>query len=193
MSSQTILRILRAKNTVFTFKELALLLSITNTEALAAKIHYYVKTGALYHIRKGFYAKDNHYNPLELATKIYTPAYISFETALVQHGVIFQMYQPIFVASYLSREIHCDNRHFIFRKIKNTVLTNDIGLLQQDDFFIADRERAFLDTLYLNKDYYFDHLHQINWEKCFERVGLYKNKSLERRLTYIFHQWKKNV
>jgi len=39
----------------------------------------------------------------ELAVKINTPSYISFETVLAQAGVIFQFYESVFVASHLSK------------------------------------------------------------------------------------------
>lgn len=188
MSISLLKTMLRAQNTVFTFKELALRSGITDAGELRSKIHYYVKTGAIYSIRKGFYAKDNNYNPLELATKIYTPAYISFETVLAQTGVIFQAYRQIFIASYLSREIQCDNHDFTFKKIKHAVLTNMMGITQRDHFFIADKERAFLDTIYLNKDYHFDNLSSMNWDKCIEMMKLYENKNMEKRVMRYFKE-----
>jgi len=41
-------------------------------------------------LRRGLYAKDNSYDKNELATKIYIPSYISFETVLRNAGAIFQ-------------------------------------------------------------------------------------------------------
>lgn len=182
--------ILRSNHTVFTFPELAMLFGITYENRLAAKIHYYVKTGALYAIRKGLYAKDKNYNPFELAVKIYTPAYVSFETVLAQQGIIFQVHHQIFIASYLSRELVCDNHPLSFKKIKQSVLTDKTGIDQRDHYFIADKERAFLDTIYLRKDYYFDHLDTIDWDKCFDRVHLYENKKMEKRLTQYYREHK---
>lgn len=188
MKNTSINAILRSSNTVFTFPELALLLGISHENTLAARIHYYIKTGALYPIRKGLYAKDKNYNPFELAVKIYTPAYISFETVLAQHGIIFQAYRPIFVASYLSRELECDDKQFIFKKIKSSMLTDMTGIVKKDHYFIADKERAFLDMIYLHKEYYFDHLNTIDWEICFERIHLYENKMMEKRLHQYYQE-----
>jgi predicted transcriptional regulator of viral defense system len=56
-------------------------------------------------------------NKFEIATKIYKPSYISFETVLSQSGVIFQYYSQIFVASYLTREIEVDGQKYFYRKI----------------------------------------------------------------------------
>src|SRR3989344_4511360 len=99
MEKANILDILRENNTVFTFKEILLASEETTTNLLKRRLNYYVKKGELYSIRRGFYAKDKNYDKLELATKIYTPAYVSFETVLRQAGITFQYYERIFVAS----------------------------------------------------------------------------------------------
>jgi len=54
---------------------------------------------------------------------------------------------------------------YVLRKIKNTILTNSLGLEKKDNYFIASRERAFLDTVYLNKNYYFDNMRTRQWRK----------------------------
>ncbi|MHB8483018.1 MAG: hypothetical protein ACYDBV_09885, partial [Nitrospiria bacterium] len=84
--------ILRFPQTVFTFRDIALIWGHTDTKATAYGLYYYVKTGQLYRIQKGIYAKDKNYDRLELATKIYTPSYVSFETVLLKAGVVFQHY-----------------------------------------------------------------------------------------------------
>ena len=90
-----ILKLYQVKNTVFTIKELALLFPDIKRKNLKARINYYVKKGTLRNIRKGIYVKSE-YSPLELATKIYIPSYISLETVLEKTGVIFQHYKTIF-------------------------------------------------------------------------------------------------
>jgi predicted transcriptional regulator of viral defense system len=179
-------KILRSKNTVFTFKDISLLWAETDRNLIKRRINYYVKTGKLYSIRKGLYAKDRNYNKFELATKIYIPSYISFETVLTQTGVIFQFYPQIFVASYLTREIEVDGQKYSFRKIKDVILTNHSGLEFKENYWVASPERAFLDLLYLNKNYHFDNLGPLNKEKIFEILPIYKNKALEKRVKEIY-------
>ena len=129
-----------------------------SSTASRVRLSYYAKKGDLYRIRKGLYAKDRHYNRLELATRIFTPSYVSFETVLAKEGLIFQYYEEIFVASYLNREISVDGQVYSFRKLKTSLLVNAVGVQHVDETSIASRERAFLDTLYANKDYHFDNL-----------------------------------
>ncbi|MBU4482190.1 hypothetical protein KKC16_01935, partial [Patescibacteria group bacterium] len=133
-------------------------------------------------LRKGIFCKDKNFNPKELATSIYTPAYISFETALREQGVIFQHHNAIFIASYLSRELKCANHKFIFRKLKDEILVNNKGIINKNGYSQASKERAFLDMIYLFRDYHFDNLKSIDWKKCAQLVKIYKNKQLEIRL-----------
>src|SRR5438128_10890422 len=119
---------LPTKTTVFNFKELLLTKNETKTLLLKKRLSYYIKKGKLYHIRRGFYAKDKNYDRLELASKIFTPSYVSFETILRQEGVIFQYYSTIFVASYQTKEIVCDGQTYSFKKIKDTILLNSAGI-----------------------------------------------------------------
>lgn len=178
----SILDIYRSQNTVFTTKDISLIWQETDLNTIKARINYYVKKGKLYAIRRGIYARDRNYNKFELATKIYTPSYISLETVLQREGIIFQYYKAIYVISYLSREIFCDGQKYIFRKIKNEVLVNNLGIKRKENYFIALKERAFLDALYLYKDYHFDNLKPLNWDFCFEIAPIYKNKKLIKAL-----------
>jgi predicted transcriptional regulator of viral defense system len=93
-----------------------------------------------------------------VANKIYIPSYISFETVLQDEGMVFQGYTSIFVASYKTKDVIINGQKYCFRTIRDITLTNHRGVYQKDGVWIASAERAFLDTLYLNKDYYFDNL-----------------------------------
>ena len=184
-------KILRSNNTVFTFKDISLLWNDTDKKATISAINYYVKTGNLHRIRRGIYAKDKNYNKLELATKIYTPSYVSFETVLTKAGVVFQYYSQIFVASYLTREITADGQKYSYKKIKDTILTNPLGIEIKENYSIASLERAFLDILYLYKDYHFDNLSPLNWDKVFEILPIYDNKQMEKKVKQYYKAAKK--
>ena len=182
MKETGISKLLRAKNTIFTFKEISLIWQETNPDLIKRRINYYVKTGKLHRLRRGIYAKDKDYDKLELATKIYTPSYVSFETVLAQAGVIFQYYSQIFVASYLSREITIDNQTYSYKKIKDSVLTDSLGIKNKENYSIASPERAFLDILYLYKDYHFDNLAPLIWKKIYNILPIYGKKIMEKKV-----------
>ena len=190
MKTFNILDIYRSKNTVFTAKDISLIWKETSLSIIKSRINYYVKKEKLYHLRRGVYAKDKNYNKFELATKIYTPSYLSLETALQKEGIVFQYYKSIFVISYLSREISCDGRIFIYKKIKYDILTNPLGIKKEDNYFIATKERAFLDALYLYKDYHFDNLRTVDWDLCLQIIPIYDNQNLVKRFNSYYRLFK---
>lgn len=186
MKKYDILLILRSSNTVFSFKEILLSSEEKNPLLLKRRLNYYVKIGELYHIRRGLYAKDKNYNKFELATKIFTPSYISFETVLGKAGIIFQFYGKIFVASYQSKEIVCDNQLYGFKKIKDSILTDSSGVERKENYFIASPERALLDIIYLYKNYHFDSLSALDWNKVYDILPIYGgNKRMEKKVAEL--------
>lgn len=186
--------LLRSPKTVFSTKDISLLWKESAGVNTRARLHYALSHGKLVHLRRGLYAKDKNYSPYELAVKINTPAYISFETVLAKAGVIFQFYNTIFVASYLSKIVNCDRYQFTFRKIKSVVLTNPLGIEHENEYAIANTERALLDTLYLNKNYHFDNLSVINWDNVFDLLKIYDNKRLQNEVKKLYkHAIKNNL
>lgn len=177
-----ILAVYADKRTVFSLADLAMITGITNPLALRQSINYYVKKGEILNPRKGIYTKIN-FDVLELACKIYSPSYISNETVLQKEGLIFQYYEKITLISYLSRSIYIEksvNNEFSFRKIKNNILLNTTGINRlSNGINIACAERAFLDTLYLSGNYYFDNLNILNKNKVKEILQIYQSKSLQ--------------
>lgn len=178
--------ILRSPNTVFTFKDILLASAESNPLLLKRRLSYYVTKGDLYPIRRGLYAKDKDYNRLELATKIFTPSYVSFETVLGPAGITFQHYTQIAIASYQTKTIVVDGQLYSFKKIKDPILTNKAGIENKGNCSIATPERALLDVLYLNKDYHFDNLGPINWDEAFELLLIYSNKRMEKKIKQFF-------
>ncbi len=124
--------------------------------------------------------------PKNLACTIYTPSYISLEYVLQKTGIVFQFDTRITSVSYLSRNIDVENRAFVFRKIKGSALVNTTGVTRQNNQInIATAERAFLDLLYLEKDYYFDNLNPLNKQLVYKLIPLYQSKAFTLRATKL--------
>ena len=77
-----IAKLYQSPKTILTNKDLALIWQENNQLSLNAKTAYYVKRKVLIRLTRGIFAKNKDFNPKELATSIYTPSYISFETVL---------------------------------------------------------------------------------------------------------------
>ena len=189
MDQWNILDIFRSKSSVLTFKEILIATSEDKPHLLKRRLHYYIQKGELYSIRRGLYARDKNYDRLELATKIFTPSYVSFETILIEAGIIFQHYNKIFVATYQSKEIECDTHVYSFRKIKDSILTNSTGLENRGNYFAASKERAFLDVLYLNRDYHFDNLYSLDKNKIDILLPIYNNKRMVQTVQRYFNDF----
>jgi predicted transcriptional regulator of viral defense system len=177
--------ILRSPKTILTSKDIALLWQDADTGAARVRLNYYVRHGDLYRIRRGLYAKSKEYNKLELATRIVTPSYISFETVLTSEGMIFQYQTHITCASYVARDITIEGQEYSYRKMKNAILTNALGITQEHEISIATKERAFLDTLYSNTNYHFDNLRSVDWSRVYELLPIYDNKRMKKRVNAL--------
>ena len=172
--------------TVFTLPETALLLNEQNFISLSKRLNYYVKTGRLHNLRKGIYAQPR-YNREEMACSIFAPAYISLEYVLQKAGIVFQFDSQITVVSYLSRHIEADSQIYSFRKIKNLTLINTKGVLRHENGVnIATPERAFLDLLYLNGDFFFDNLKPLNRQLIQDLLPVYNSKALIKKVQNQF-------
>jgi len=180
--------ILRSPKTVFTLSDMTLLWGEPGTKAVRVRLSYYVREGKLYRIRRGLYAKDRNYNKLELATRIFTPSYVSFETVLAREGLIFQFYTQITVASYLTRDIEVDGQAYSFKRIKSAILDNPLGVENRDESSFATKERAFLDALYVHPDYQVDNLGGLDWNKVFEMLPIYQNQRMARAVRKLYKQ-----
>ena len=176
-----ILDLYRCPETVLTIDEIAQMFPEISYKSLKDRLSYFTKTGRIRRLRSGVYAKPD-YNPLELANKVYKPSYISLETVLFRGGVVFQTYQTIFVVSYLTRTLTIDHQDIQLRKMKEVVLTNMAGIDPQTGYFMASLERAFLDAIYIYRDYHFDNLEGINWEKVESLKGIYHSLAFEKRV-----------
>lgn len=177
-----IFKIYENKKTVFSLQEIAMLLGEPDFNRLKQRLHYYVKTNRLKRLRRGIYAKGN-YSPEELACKICKLSYISLEYVLQKSGIIFQYDKQITAMSYLSRIIHVDGNTLIYHKIKNEILYNTTGItMDNHGINMATPERAFLDTLYLDKLFYFDSINSLDKELITNMLSVYQSKSLNKRV-----------
>lgn len=183
--------LLRSPQTIFSSKDVALMWGEESENIIKNRLNKYVKSGKLFKVRRGLFAKDKNYNRYELATRINTPSYISFETVLGASGMTFQYYGNIFVASYIKRNMEVDGQRIEFIRMKDYVLSNTLGIENSDGYARATKERAYLDRIYVSKKYYIDNEDPIDWEKVFEILPIYHNKRMEKTVKKYYDKFKK--
>lgn len=182
-NEQTLELLKQSRRNVFKISDVAMLTGETNANRIIQKLQYAVKKGLLVSPRKGIYAKKE-FSFLELACLLYIPSYVSLETVLQEAGVIFQYSETIYMISYLSRKIEVENKEIQYRKIKNDILIDMRGIIR-GTINKATPERAFLDTLYLNANYYFDNPSVLNIEEIEKLLPLYNSPTLTKRALKI--------
>jgi hypothetical protein len=112
---------------------------------------------------------------------------------LTRAGINFQYYGNIFVASYVTRQLSVGGQKISFIRMKDYVLSNTIGIVHDDGIATATKERAWLDSLYVAKDYHFDNLHSLDWDRIFKILPIYHNKRLEQKVTEYFENYLKSL
>jgi len=173
------------KESVFTMQYISLLYPQIAPSALMQKIRRAVQSGRLIGVRRGVYAKPG-YTVEELACVLYKPSYISLDYVLQHSGVNFQYDSAITMVSYLSRDIEVNGQMIHYRQIKGEIMVNTMGIEQQGNVNIATPERAFLDTLYLFPNYYFDHVDTLNRQLIYQILPIYHCATMNERVKKIF-------
>lgn len=115
---------------------------------LYVSLNRMVKEGVLKRLRRGIYQLESKFLNLErVAQETYFPSYLSFESALALYGVISQQpYTLTFATTKKTKKITIDNREVNYRKIKKELFW---GYYLKDGIYLAEKEKAFLDLLYL--------------------------------------------
>lgn len=191
MKNNIVLSLYKKPQTVFTLQEIALLFPEIPYDNLKKRMSYFAKSGSIKKLSRGVYAKDQ-FNAFELANKLYTPSYISLETVLQKAGVTFQYYESIFAVSYISRTVKVGDYTVVYRRMKKDALLNKQGIEEQGNVVIASPERAFLDAVYLYKDYHFDNLSPLKWDKITELKKLYGDRTFLKRVEEYYQIYKEN-
>jgi hypothetical protein len=171
-------------DSVFRLTDISMLIGETNFNSINQKLNYYVRNKKILSPRRGIYTKLA-YSHQELANKIYTPSYVSLETVLSQSGIIQQADYAITSVSYLSRQINVADKIFSYHKFKGEVLVNPLGIKRIDSVNIAIPERAFLDLLYLGKQYDFN-INTLNKRIINKLLPIYHSKKLSELVKKLF-------
>ncbi len=169
------LSIAKTKEEIFHINDLARIWQISNGQTLSITLNRYIKAGLLYRIHRGLYSlkEVNELDPVYLGVKIINSyCYLSTETILAKHGLIFQKLNYFTFIGLKSKRFKIGNNHYYCRQLKKDYLYNDIGVIKNKQFFNqASLERAVADILYFNPSYHFDNISNVNKAK-FKNIQL---------------------
>lgn len=118
--------------------------------AVRTQLYRLVKSGHIFPIKRGLYCFDkSNVDELQLAGKLYSPSYISLETALNYYGVIPDI--PIAVRSVTpitTKKIKTGLGDYYYLKIDSKLFFG----FSQMPYNIAYKEKALLDYFYLRRN-----------------------------------------
>lgn len=114
----------------------------------------YVKEGVFIRLKKNTYTLEQNWRNwakedfLKISNFLQVPSYISFMTALSFYGVTTQVQRDFFESASLkrSRKFQIEGVAFNFYKLKKKYY---FDFEKKDAVFIASKEKAFVDSVYL--------------------------------------------
>ena len=116
------------------------------------------KQGLIHNLQKGKYLLTefdtlNKYSIYTIASNLYHPSYISFISALSFYQLTDQLSKTVFIATVISKpKFILQNTTLQFVKLsKNSFFGYRKEQNQEDEFFIAEPEKAILDCLFLSR------------------------------------------
>ncbi len=119
-----------------------------------------VKSKVLERIERDKYVlTGNHIDPFLFANLLYSPSYVSLESALNYHGILSQF--PSMVTSITTRRpVNKKNKigEFDYASLQKKLF---FGWIKKDGYLVAEPEKALLDQIYFNSK----GLKVLNWDE----------------------------
>jgi len=147
-SIKNVNKLYQSNITLLTTLDLENLFQIKSSRTLEDLIKRLVHENVLTQLEKGkYYVSAKQPLNFELANFLYSPSYISFETALNYHGLLSQF--PLEISSAtLGKKIekHINEQIYTYSKIDKKLFT---GYYKESNYLIATREKALFDQVYL--------------------------------------------
>lgn len=148
MRTEEIISKLRETNIkVLSLSDLKKLFNISKDNTAYKTASKLVKNRLLIRLGKGCYASVfNLPEEFEIGNYLYSPSYISLETALNYYGILSQF--PYVVASVTTRKtkkIRVNNKEYEYAHLNQDLFW---GYKKQDGFLIATPEKALIDLIY---------------------------------------------
>jgi predicted transcriptional regulator of viral defense system len=179
MSNQTnIEKLLTSGKKVFTTDDLAVIWEVSDRQKLLGRIKHYLREKRLVNVHKGIYAYEE-YTPLDVAQKLVPLSYLSLYTTAQMHGLTFQYYSTIFCVSLRSKTFDLADQKFEYHKVKDSIFYSALGLITEERYTIANRERTICDLLYVYPDFGLDNLKGVDTDLLQKISRIYGNKRLE--------------
>jgi predicted transcriptional regulator of viral defense system len=130
--------------------DLEKILGLKNRASLYVTLHRLTRYGVLERLRRGAYRLS--FRPRDVAqaaNQLYSPSYLSFESALSRHGVLSQIpYTVTFATPRRSKKMRLGETMIEFRQLRADLF---FGYVLESGLYLAEPEKALLDEMYFVK------------------------------------------
>jgi predicted transcriptional regulator of viral defense system len=147
---QLVQNLVRFNKPYWSVADLQKVLGYKNRQTLLVVLHRLVSQGVLARVRRGIYRVSLHsVEAAVLANHLYTPSYLSFESAMSQYGILSQIpYMVTLATTRRSKKMTLDGTAVEYRQLRGDLF---FGHRLEKGLDIAEPEKALLDALYLLK------------------------------------------
>ncbi len=147
MAPNTLQELERLGKSYYTVADLEKVFSL-NRRSLLVALTRLKKRGQLLRLCRGIYQLPNRpSNAFAIATQIYQPSYVSFESAMASYGVISQIPYTVALATVNKpKRIVIGGTTCEYRHLKPDLF---FGFTLENGAYIASPEKALLDQLYM--------------------------------------------
>ncbi|MFH2085342.1 MAG: hypothetical protein ABII21_00915 [bacterium] len=183
--------------TVFTAQDLAVLWGYSDETKLFELIKHYVRTSQIFTLARGLYSSQDYSEEYlrengnllyEIANKLVPNSYVSLWTALKREGIVFQYYDEIYSVANRAVTRQVKGIRFVYKKIKNPVLLDDLGIEEVEQSRIAGVERAITDTLYLYPGVGLEGTGKARKELLYKIARIYDKKVVIRKVKQLWEE-----
>jgi len=136
----------------FSFADLKKISDLSG-ESLKVAISRMIKSKEMTKLKKGVYTSDiSMVNWENFAVETHSPSYLSFEWALARHNILSQKPVNLTLAtSKRSKKITTPQNIIIYHHLQPKLFW---GFVKEDNYLLAEPEKAFLDLAYLSLNGY---------------------------------------
>ena len=132
---------------IFTPLDMRLLWQVNALSAKMSAVRM-VKHGLMIRLANGYYALNDRYSPYELANRLVSPSYVSFQASLFHAGINFQARRQIGSVATRDSQRKVGDVTYTHVAMKKELFFNMEGVVTREGVSIALPERAILDSFY---------------------------------------------
>ena len=183
-----------SKKKVFSTSDIAKISQFTGKEdSLHVLVQRMKKKGLIQSIKRDlFFVSEEKLTFFQIANVLYSPSYISLESALNYYGILIQVPSTVrSIGVKRAKKVLLDEKNYeYFNMNKNYYF----GYLEINGFLIADKEKALIDQIYFtalsktNTSFEELQLENIDFKKLKRYASKIKNKAFQK----LFSEFIKN-